>query len=76
MSKKNVWVSPHAEGWAAHREKSERASGVFPTKQEAKDYGRALARQDGVEVIVQRQDGTIQQRDSYGNDPCPPRDKR
>lgn len=76
MVKKNVWVSPHFEGWAVQREYSERASRVFPTKIEAETYGRGLARQNGVELFVQRSDGTIQDRRSYGNDPFPPRDKR
>lgn len=73
MAKRNVWVSPHPEGWAAQREQSERASRVFPTKIEAEIYGRDLARQDAVELFIQRLDGTIQERNSYGNDPFPPR---
>ena len=76
MARRNVWVSPHVDGWAVQRELSERASRIFPTKQEAEEYGRDLARQDGVELLIQRLDGTIQERNSYGNDPFPPRDKR
>jgi hypothetical protein len=76
LAKENIWISPHPEGWAAQREHSERASRVFPTKIEAEMYGRGLARQDGVELFVQRLDGTIQDRRSFGNDPYPPRDKR
>jgi hypothetical protein len=32
-----------------------------------------MARQDGVELIIQRKDGTIEERNSYGHDPFPPR---
>lgn len=73
MSKKNIWVSPRPDGWAVQREHSERASYVLPTKEEAKAIGRNMARQDGVELIIQRADGTIQEHNSYGNDPFPPR---
>jgi len=76
MSKKrNIWVTPHDDGWAIRREGSERATRVAPTKQEAEKVGREIARNDAVEVIVQRRDGTIQSKDSYGPDPVPPKDK-
>lgn len=75
MAKKNVWVSPTGDGsWKVQREKSQRASKVTPTKAEAEKIARDLAKKDGVELIVQRQDGTIQEKDSYGGDPLPPRD--
>lgn len=73
MSKENIWISPRHNGWAVQRERSERASHVLPTKEEAVGVGRDIARQDGVELIIQRQDGTIQERNSYGHDPFPPR---
>jgi hypothetical protein len=73
MSKKNIWISPRPDGWAVQREKSERASHVLPTKEAAKAVGCDMARQDGVELIIQRMDGTIEERNSYGNDPFPPR---
>lgn len=73
MAKPNVWVSPRPDGWAVHRERSERASHILPTKQEAKEVARDMARQDRVELIIQRLDGTIEERNSYGNDPFPPR---
>lgn len=73
MSKENIWISPRDTGWAVQREHSERASHVLPTKEEALGVGRDMARQDGVELIIQRQDGTIQERNSYGHDPFPPR---
>jgi hypothetical protein len=72
--KKNVWVTPHDDGWAVRREGSQRASRVTPTKQEAEKIGREIAKNEGLELIVQRQDGTIQSKDSYGNDPFPPKD--
>lgn len=71
--KKNIHVVPHPEGWAIKREGAERASRVTETKKEAVDYARQQARQDGVELIIHKKDGTIQSRDSHGNDPYPPK---
>jgi hypothetical protein len=73
--KSNVWVSPSGDGrWKVQREKAERASKITPTKAEAEQTARDLARRDQVELIIQSRDGTIQGRESYGNDPFPPRD--
>ena len=73
--KKNIWITPHKGCWAVKREGSTRSSRVTTTKKEAEKIGRDLGEKDGVEVITQRKDGTIQSKDSYGNDPNPPKDK-
>ncbi len=70
----NVWVVPNGDDWAVRREGSDRVSRVFPRKQDAQDFGRSMAQRDRVELIVQRRNGTIQSKDSYGHDPFPPRD--
>lgn len=43
------------------------------TKDAAVDAGAALARARRVEHIIHGRDGSIQSRNSYGNDPFPPR---
>jgi hypothetical protein len=58
------------------RRVSQRAGGVYDTKAEALDEARVQARRDRVEVVIHRKDGTIQDSDSYGNDPLPPRDRK
>ena len=35
-----------------------------------------IARSRGAELVIHRHDGVIRGKDSYGHDPCPPRDKR
>jgi hypothetical protein len=35
-----------------------------------------IAKQNQSEVVIHRRDGTIRDKDSYGNDPNPPRDKK
>lgn len=72
---KNQWVSPRGNKWAVHREGSQRDTKLFDTQQEAIQSANQTAKNQGVEVIVQGRNGKIRSKDSYGNDPCPPRDK-
>ena len=73
-NKKNVWVVPQGDDWAIKREGADRASKVVERKSDAEAYAKDLAKKDHVELIVQRSDGTIQKKNSYGNDPNPPKD--
>lgn len=41
---------------------------------DAIDYAKELAKRQQSELIVQKRDGKIQSKDSFGNDPCPPKD--
>ncbi len=71
---KNQWVSPRDDGWAVHGEGNEKDTKLFSTQKEAAEYARQIAVNQKSEVIIQRPDGRIRSKDSYGNDPCPPRD--
>ncbi len=73
--KPNVWITPHDKGWAVKKEGSKLPLNVTSTKQEAERIGHDVGKKEKVEVITQRQDGTIQKRESYGHDPYPPKDK-
>lgn len=77
MTKKaNIWVTQHATGgWQTKKENSERASTVTKTQKEAIQVAITQAKKEHVEVIVQGTDGKIRSKDSYGNDPNPPKDK-
>jgi len=46
------------------------------TQGAAEDAGRLLARENESELVIHRRDGRIRDKDSYGRDPCPPRDRR
>lgn len=76
MAKKDVHVVPHDGGWAVKREGNDRASSVHPTKSDAVDSGRTAAKHDKVDLVIHNRDGRISDSDSYGNDPCPPRDRK
>ena len=72
--KKNVHVVPHPDGgWATRREQSDRAASRHATQSDAIERAREVARNNQVEVVIHRPDGRIRDRDSYGNDPFPPR---
>ena len=73
--KNNVWVSPRNDKWIVHRENSSRASAIVPTQAEANEIARRIALNEKVDRITQGRDGRIVSHDSYGNDPCPPKDK-
>ena len=75
MTKKDVHVVPHSQGWAVKVEGNERASSVHGTKGEAVESGRDRAKRDQVEFVTHGKDGKIQDSDSYGNDPNPPKDR-
>ena len=73
--RRNIWITPHENGWAVKREKEGSNIIVTPTKREADKIGHDIGKKEQVEVITQRKDGTIQSRDSYGKDPNPPKDR-
>ncbi len=76
MRKSNQWVSPRSDGkWGVHKEGSTRDTKQFDNKQDAVNYAKNIARNQRVEVITQNRNGRIGSKDSYGNDPCPPKDK-
>lgn len=70
---KNYHVTPRPEGWAAQRENTDRAAGIFPTQREAIERGRQLAQESRGELRIHGTDGKIREGWSYGNDPYPPK---
>jgi len=56
--------------WVNEVEGGETIGGVHATKEEAVEVGRARARQDETEHVIHNQDGTISERNTYGNDPA------
>lgn len=77
MAKNDRHVTPHPKGgWQDKRAGADRATSRHPTQREAVDAARERARREHSEVVIHRPDGTIRDKDSYGNDPCPPKDKK
>ena len=77
MSKrKSIHTVPHNKGWAVKKGGGKRAVKVTETKAEAEKIARDLARREGAELVIHGRDGKIQDADSFGGDPLPPRDKK
>ena len=71
---KTQWVSPRGDKWAVRGQGNSRDTKLFDTQGQAADYARIIATNQQSERIIQRPDGRIRSKDSYGNDPFPPRD--
>ncbi|PAD20834.1 hypothetical protein CHH64_11665 [Terribacillus saccharophilus] len=70
----NYHSTPDGNGsWQVTKEGAKRASLSFDTQKEAMVYGKELAKQTKGEHFFHGRDGRIPERDSYGNDPFPPR---
>lgn len=76
MSKRNIHIVPRGDNWGVLREGGGRVSGIYPTQSDAQDAAIPTARRDGVDIVIHRPNGQIRDRDSYGNDPHPPIDKK
>jgi len=77
MSKKSNHVVPSQKsgGWAVKKAGASKASKAFIKKDDAIKYARGLSRKEKSELYIHKKDGSIQNRNSYGNDPFPPRDR-
>lgn len=73
MAVKGQHVVPNGGGWSVRKAGSSRASGTFSTQGEAIERARDIARNQGSELYIHGRDGRIRERDSYGNDPHPPK---
>lgn len=74
MANKQVWVSPDSKGgWRVHNADSKRDTAHFNNKAHAVDTARGIAQNQKAELITQRRDGRISERNSYGRDPFPPK---
>lgn len=76
MSKKNQHVVPNGKEWAVKGEGNDKATVIVDTQAEAIKIAREIAINQKSEVVIHRPDGTIRDKDSYGNDPNPPKDKK
>ncbi|MDD5551597.1 MAG: DUF2188 domain-containing protein [Candidatus Pacebacteria bacterium] len=75
MIKKNFHSVPQGDAWAIKKEGVDRPVSKHRTQAIAEEKTRVLARRVEVEAIYHNKQGIIKGRDSYGNDPCPPKDK-
>ena len=70
---KNQHVVPHKGGWAVRGAGNERVTSVHNTQGQAITSARSMAINQHSELLIHRQNGQIRDRNSYGNDPFPPK---
>lgn len=73
---KNIHTVPSDNRWAVKKEGVNTPVSIHNTKAMAEARGASLANQLKVEHIIHGRDGKIQDKDSYGLDPCPSKDKK
>ena len=73
----NQHVTKRSDGiWQVLGEGNSRATVVTKTQREAISKARDIAINQRAEVVIHGVNGRIRNKNSYGNDPCPPRDKK
>ena len=76
MSKKNFHSVPWSDNWAVKKEGVNAPISVHRTQATAEDKTRILAKKAEVEAVYHNKYGIIKDKDSYGNDSCPPKDRK
>lgn len=72
----NQHVVRRDDGWAVRGEGNSKDTSRHRTQGEAIDAARGVAINQRSEVVIHGTDGKIRDRDSYGKDPYPPRDRK
>lgn len=73
MSGKNQHVVPHGDQWAVRGAGNSRVTSIHDTQGEAIDRAREIAQNQQSEMFIHRQNGQIRERNTYGDDPHPPK---
>lgn len=72
--KKNQHVTPHPDGgWQVKGAGNSRATIRTSTQNDAIKAARDIAINQKSELVIHRPNGQIRDKNSYGNDPFPPR---
>ena len=59
--------------WQVKGAGNSRATRITSTQKEAIAVARSIAINQKSEIVIHGVDGKIRAKDSYGNDPCPPK---
>lgn len=74
--KKNQHVVPKGSKWAVKGAGNEKYTKIVNTQKQAIGIARRIAKNQQSELVIHRKDGRIRDKDSYGNDPYPPKDTK
>jgi uncharacterized protein with von Willebrand factor type A (vWA) domain len=61
------------KNWENKKDGAEKSSSNAKTKKSAEELGRAQAKKEQLEHKIKNKDGKYSRRNSYGNDPHPPK---
>lgn len=73
---KDEHVVPHNGSWGVRGAGNKKVTEILATQEQAIDRARSITRNQGSELFIHGRNGQIRDRDSYGSDPNPPRDKK
>ncbi|MDG6078953.1 DUF2188 domain-containing protein [Erythrobacter litoralis] len=73
MSKKGQHVVPNKGEWSVKKAGASKASSTHATQAEAIKAATKVAQNQKTELYIHGRDGRIRERNSYGNDPHPPK---
>jgi len=73
---KNQYVVPTKDGWGVRAEGSRKLTKKTDLKADALEIGKMIAKNQQSELTILKKDGKIQNKNSYGNDPFPPKDNK
>jgi len=73
MAGRGQHVVPRNGKWAIRRTGSDKVTRTFETQAEAVRAGREIARNQRTELYIHGRDGLLRERESFGNDPFPPK---
>jgi len=69
----NQHVVKREDGWAVRGEGNSRDTSHHATQKEAQERAKTIALNQQSEVVIHGVDGKIREKNSYGNDPFPPK---
>jgi hypothetical protein len=73
---KNQWVVRVGDKWGVRGEGNARLTKITDTQNDAINVATDIAKNQRSEVIIQNRQHQIRDRESYGNDPNPPKDTK
>ena len=69
----NQHVTRRGNQWAVTGAGNSRATAIVPTQQQAISIAKPIAQNQSGDVVIHGRNGQIRERNSYGNDPFPPK---
>jgi hypothetical protein len=76
MAKRNQHVIPLGNGWAVKGEGNKKLTVITDTQKDAITVAKEIAKSYKSELVIHGRDGKIRDKDSFGKDPNPPKDKK